>query len=141
MERSLESKRATTRVFIRALLVIVVGFGLTSGEAWPLTSFHLFSHERTRVAREYAVAAVGADGGEQRIDFTKLPPEFHGTDREIADFAGWSSARRDAACDAWVHAFNARAAFAKIYVIHRDLRFDETLDVALQYSCGHGRPR
>ncbi len=139
----------SVRFVTRALLVAMLIVGFTSAEAWPLTSFHLFSHERSRIAQQFVVAAVDATGRESEVRFLDLPMEFHTTDLQIKEFAGWSVPHRDGVCDAWIAAMRVNPStpqlhgvvWLRIEQVSADLVTGRRVRSTVSYECGSQRPK
>lgn len=56
-------RRWTARVVTYGLILVVAFSTVAQVEAWPVTSFELFSHRRTGESTVLELVAIGADGG------------------------------------------------------------------------------
>lgn len=84
-----------------ALLVVCV---LAQVEVWPLSSFRLFSEERTTATTGWEVALVDGAGAEHAVPFSRLPRAYRGAHHLAPGLAGLPADRRDAVCRAWADA-------------------------------------
>jgi hypothetical protein len=87
----------TVRVWVYALLALLVVPGLAGIEAWPLTEWRLFSLSRDASQTDWALDAVTADGTET-IDLEQLPLAFRNAAWPLAELPRASTARREEVC-------------------------------------------
>ncbi len=90
----------STRAFVRTLLVIIVGFGLAGFEAWPLTSFRLFSTTRGTARTSYEAVTLDAAGHETPLGQSTLAFGYRLAEWPMSEIDGASESRRLALCDA-----------------------------------------
>ena len=123
--------------------------GFASAEAWPLTSFHLFSHTRGRFVDERVVMLVDDVGTEIPLRFLDLPLEFHASELRLKHLDGESQAARDAACNEWIAALPRSASvvaraldtrFLRVYRVRRDLATEVSTAAELRLECGSQTP-
>jgi hypothetical protein len=86
------------RVFIGAFLVVMAVFGFGHFEAWPLTSFHLFSAERKAHETRWVATTVDQSGHETPLDQQHLPLGYRLAEWPLQLFPTSSHATRVAVC-------------------------------------------
>jgi hypothetical protein len=89
------------RLWVYALLVLLVVPGVIGFDAWPLTGWRLFSLSRDGSQVEWALD-VRVDGSTtfREVDLEELPLAFRNAAWPLAELAGASDARRQAVCAA-----------------------------------------
>ncbi len=148
---AVESMKASTlgRAVMQVLLLTMVLVGFTSSEAWPFTSFHLFSRTRGRFVDEWVAVTVDTFGVEARLRFLDLPLEFHNSELRLKRFGEFTIHQRNSICDEWIAAMprrtlisppSERTQFLRIYQIRRDVASNESTVRALRYECGAHAP-
>ncbi len=90
----------STRTFVRTLLVVIIVFGVAGFEAWPLTSFRLFSTSRGTVRTSYEAVTVDAAGRETPFEQSTLAFGYRLAEWPMSEIAGASEARQRALCEA-----------------------------------------
>jgi hypothetical protein len=86
------------RVFIAALLAVMAVFGFGHFEAWPLTSFHLFSAERKPDETRWVATTVDHAGRETPLDQQHLSLGYRLAEWPLEEFPTSSHATRVAVC-------------------------------------------
>lgn len=98
---SAKSGDRAAKVIVISLLSLLIWSGFAGKEAWPLTSWRLFS--RVRTAEQVSWAAVGVTGaGEHVIDFGSLPRPYHGAASILKTWPAMSPRDRLAVCRVWL---------------------------------------
>ncbi len=90
--------RAFVVVFLSALVICT----LASVNAWPFSSWRLFSSLRTDKQTSWQATAVDASGREQDYPIASIAHGYRGFGRIVSGFPKGSAARRDATCAAWL---------------------------------------
>jgi hypothetical protein len=89
------------RPFVAGFLTVFVICALATIEAWPLTAWRLFSHERTDQQTAWSATAVDAQGREHEYPLGRSEMGFRGFIFLMGDFAERSPAERVELCDTW----------------------------------------
>jgi hypothetical protein len=109
------------RLWIGGFIGLLALFGFGQLEAWPLTSWYMFSHVEPTVDRIASVIAVSPDGAERRLGLDTLPlgllahPLMQRLDR-----AG--PGERIAVCNAVLAAARSRSPVTEVRVVERSWR-------------------
>jgi hypothetical protein len=103
------------RFFVVVFLGVLLVCPLLNVEAWPLTSWHLFSRLRHDEQAGWQAYAVDRNGREVRYPVASLGNGFRGFVFEMGTFATRSQAERDAICETWL-------AGARLLLPGRDVR-------------------
>jgi hypothetical protein len=90
------------RPFVVAFLGVLLVCPLFSVEAWPLTSFRLFSHLRHDEQTSWQAFGVDGRSREVRYPVASLGQGFRGFVFEMRTFAARSPNERDALCETWL---------------------------------------
>ncbi len=90
--------------FVACLLTAMIVCGVFAWEAWPLTSFRLFSEARVDQQAAWSATLVDPDGEESAYPLGGLDHGFRGFPFTMAEFAGADQARQDELCRTWVEA-------------------------------------
>lgn len=87
--------------------------------AWPFSSWELFSRLRADRQTGWEEVAVDRRGRERADPIAPRPPQYRGFASIIAGFSGSSVAERDALCAIWLHGaivrFGPRTQLVRIY--------------------------
>lgn len=83
---------------ILGAMVLAVAFHV---EAWPMTSFRLFSFVRTSTQSELVLYAVDGAGARTEVPIDRDQRSVLNTERQLADVKGASPSRQQAMLDAW----------------------------------------
>lgn len=137
--------RVGPRIVVYGLLTLVIGAGFASVEAWPLTSWKLFSAVRQEVQYHWEVVTVGAGGREAPADFGALPVGYRQAHHVLSDFASKAPAEQERLCVALADAFHREdpdtMTGVRIYRVRSrirrgpDARSTPPLDRRLHYEC------
>jgi hypothetical protein len=114
------------RLFLVTFVGAVAVCGALSIEAWPLTSFRLFSRERHEVARGWMATSVDARGHETRIRFARFPRPDRAFIAIMATYGQLSSDEQAATCRAWARLVRRHGGSAggglRLYATTRHMR-------------------
>jgi hypothetical protein len=105
------------------LLAAVLVCGVVDVEAWPFSSFHLFSQVRTPHTVSYRVIVLDRAGRERPVSFGEFPSGFRGLNLDLGGAAA-SLDEQEALCGAMlVGARSSRpdAVLVRVYTVDRDL--------------------
>ena len=89
------------RPFVAAFLVAFVICAIATIEAWPLTAWRLFSHQRTDQQSAWSATAVDSQGREQEYPLGRLEMGYRGFIFLMNGFAERSPAEQLELCDTW----------------------------------------
>ncbi len=92
------------RPFVLCLLTVMVFCAVCALEAWPFTSFRLFSEARIDNQLAWRATLVNPRGEEVDYPLGGLDHGFRGFPFTMAEFAGADRARQDELCRTWVEA-------------------------------------
>lgn len=92
------------RVAVYAFLTAFVVCGFASIEAWPFSSFKLFSQVRDSERVTWTVEATTSDGESVPITMKDLPLGYGNTILRAAHFDEYTVAERNEICRAWATA-------------------------------------
>jgi len=134
------------RVFVWTFLAAFFVCGFARIEAWPLTSWRLFSRVRHAVQTSWSAVTVDHSGREHQ--FPTLGQSYRGTTHVLDSFSSLSRQKQIAACDAWAN--GARHAgqdveAVRIYRVTSDVshragdRGAPPLSRTLSFTCMDGR--
>ena len=93
----------TARIWVVALLTLLVVPGVVGFDVWPLTAWRLFSLSRDESQSEWALDARTPDQT-RTVDLEELPMAYRNAAWVLDDVPGASPARRDAICGALLDA-------------------------------------
>ena len=136
------------RAFVAAYLAAFALCGILVIEAWPLTSWRLFSHLRTPRVLGWQATTVSSTGREAPIRFGGLPAPYRHLPLIMRDYATKPPAQQDAICRAWAQAARRRGrdvAGVRIYRTtidlrrHRGRRDPPPPRRRLRFTCADGR--
>jgi len=100
-------------------LVTLVVCALVPLNAWPFSSWELFSRLRADRQTGWEEVAVNRSGRERADPIAPRPPRYLGFQPIIADFSGRTVAERDALCAIWlggaIQQFGPRTRLVRIY--------------------------
>lgn len=89
------------RVWVAALLTLLVVPGVIGFDLWPLTGWRLFSLSRDASQTEWALdVRDGRSATFREVDLELLPLAFRNAAWPLAELPGASTARRRAVCEA-----------------------------------------
>jgi hypothetical protein len=107
------------RTFVALFLTAVVLCPLAAVNAWPFSSWRLFSTLRTAHQVSWQAVAVDSGGREQEYSVAALPHGYRGFGRIMDGFSTRSVGSRNAICGAWlqgaVEQLGPGAKLVKIY--------------------------
>jgi hypothetical protein len=106
------------RLWIGGFIGAVALFGFGQLEAWPFTSWYMFSHVEPRVERIASVVAVSPDGTERTLGADTLPLGLL-SHRLLQRLEGQSIEKRAAVCGAVLTAARSRAPVDRVTVVER----------------------
>jgi hypothetical protein len=112
------------RVFAYGFVALLLVFVFRDQEWWPLTSWHLFSHVRSDIARSYEVRSVGRDGSVRPLRFAGLPNGAQLENRLLPHIGTLPAARQRSTCDTWLKLAQQRGddvVGLRIYAVQRKL--------------------
>lgn len=92
--------RWRARVVTYGLVVVLAGAVWTQTEAWPVTSYRLFSAVRTGTSASLELVAVGADGEPRPVRVTG--GAVAGTRHQYRELPGLPEAERRERVEAWL---------------------------------------
>lgn len=141
------------RLFVIAFTTAIAVCGALSIEAWPLTGWRLFSHERRQIATGWMATSADAHGMQTPIAFGRLPAADRHFLSVMRTYRFLSADEREATCQAWARLVRRRGASTagglRLYATTRDMRLhvgrrEPVAAVAtLRWTCadGHGARR
>ena len=92
--------RVQARALVRrGFLGVVVLFGLTGLELWPLTAFRLFSVARDDTRTSWEATTVDAEGRETPLRQDQLPLGYRLAEWPLTEFPGSGDGTRQAVCE------------------------------------------
>lgn len=107
------------RAFVALLLAALVLCAVTSVNAWPLSSWRLFSSLRSDRQTSWQAVAVDASGRAQDYPIASSAHGYRGFGHIVSGFPKRSDTRRDAICAAWLSGattqFGPSTEFLRIY--------------------------
>jgi len=98
------SQPVRARVVTYGVVGLLLATAATGTEAWPLTSFRLFSMVRTSTATELELVAVHADGARSPVRFGTGNPVLATTADLLDDVVDQEPERQRAMVRAWLDA-------------------------------------
>ncbi len=90
------------RPFVVLFLTVLVVCAVDSVNAWPFSTWKLFSSLRTDKQTSWQAMAVDATGREQDYPIASIAHGYRGFGRIVTGFPKRSTAGRDAICAAWL---------------------------------------
>lgn len=90
------------RAFVALFLAAVVVCAVASVNAWPFSSWRLFSRLRSDRQTSWQATAVDASGREQNFPIASIDHGYRGFTRLAGGLAKRSAASRDSICAAWL---------------------------------------
>ena len=107
------------RLFVAVFLGTIVVCAVASVNAWPFSSWRLFSSLRTDRQLSWQAVAVDAGGAERAYAMGVMAHGYRGFRPVMVGFATRSASSRDAICRAWVGGatkrFGADTTVVRIY--------------------------
>jgi len=114
--------RAWFLTFVGAIVVC----GALSIEAWPFTSWRLFSRERREIATGWMATSVDARGRERRVRFIRFAKPDRYFVSVMSTYARLSPREQAATCRAWARLVRRHggsvAGGLRLYATTRDMR-------------------
>lgn len=111
------------RPFVALFVTAMVLCPLSGANAWPFSSWRLFSALRTPNATSWQAVAVDTSGQERDYPLASVPHGYRGFGLVMGGFSKRSPAARDSICRAWVHGatkrFGPGTTEVRIYRVHR----------------------
>jgi hypothetical protein len=141
------------RAFVIAFTVAIAVCGALSIEAWPLTGWRLFSHERHRIAAGWMATSVDAHGAQTPIAFARFPSADRHFLSIMRTYRSLPADEQEAICQAWARLVRRQGASTagglRLYATTRDMRLHVghpepvTPTARLRWTCadGHGARR
>lgn len=102
--RSDARERWTARSVTYGAVALLLVAGVTGLEAWPVSSFHLFSSVRTDTSRPLELVAVHDDGTRTPVRLAADNPVLRTTAHQYRDLVTASADDRRAMATAWLRA-------------------------------------
>lgn len=117
------SDRATVpryaRAFVALFLTALVACAVASVNAWPFSTWRLFSRLRTDRQTSWQATAVDTSGRERDYPIASLNHGYRGFGRIVNGFAKRSAVRRDSICATWLtkatKRFGRSTQFVRLY--------------------------
>ncbi len=114
------------RVFVIGFVGAIAACGALSIEAWPFTSWRLFSRERRAVATSWIATSVDARGHETRIHFSRFSKPNRYFVSVMSSYGRLPPREQEATCRAWARLVRRRggdvAGGLRLYATTRDMR-------------------
>ena len=137
------------RLYLIAFVGAIAVCGALSIEAWPFTSWRLFSRERREIATGWVATSVGARGRETRIPFGRFAKPDRYFVSVMSSYGRLTPREREATCRAWARLVRrhggSTAGGLRLYATTRDMRrhIGRRAPVApvarLRWTCADGR--
>jgi hypothetical protein len=109
------------RPFVALFLVMLVACPLAAVNAWPFSSWRLFSVLRTANQSGWEAVAVDTAGRERDYPLGSVQHGYRGFGRVMSGFSKRSAAGRDEICSAWVQGarkrFGPSTALVRVYYL------------------------
>jgi hypothetical protein len=96
------------RPFVALFLVALIFFPLAAVNAWPFSSWRLFSSLRTDRQTSWQALAVDSAGHERDYPIASVPHGYRGFGRIMTGFSKRPAAGRDAICGVWLQGATKR---------------------------------
>jgi len=106
------------RLWVAGFIGLLAVFGFGQLEAWPFTSWYMFSHVEPSVARVASVVAVSPDGTQRPLGAETLPLGLLGH-RLIQRLHAATPAERNTVCEALLAAARSRDPASAVRVEER----------------------
>jgi hypothetical protein len=141
------------RAFVVAFTVAIAVCGAFSIEAWPLTGWRLFSHERHRIATGWMATSVDANGTQTPIAFGRFPAADRHFLSIMRTYGTLAADEQEAICLTWARLVRRQGASTagglRLYATTRDMRLHVgrgepvAPTASLRWTCagGHGARR
>ena len=114
------------RLYLVTFIGAIAICGTLSIEAWPFTSWRLFSRERRELATSWIATSVDARGHETRIGFRRFAKPNRYFVSVMASYERLSPGEREATCRAWARLVRRRgrsvAGGLRLYETKRHMR-------------------
>jgi hypothetical protein len=109
------------RFWIAGFIGVLALFGFGQLEAWPFTSWYMFSHIEPSVVRVASVVALSPDGAERRLGPETLPLGLL-SHRLLQRLERAGPEERAALCGAVLTAARSRRSVAEVRVVEQSWR-------------------
>jgi len=137
------------RLFVVGFTLAIAICGALSIEAWPLTGWRLFSHERRQITTSWTATSVDKRGRETPIPFGRFDAADGHFINIMSGYRSLSPQKQEATCQAWArlvreHGGDARGGL-RLYLTIRDMRRHVGRDEPvvpqreLRWTCAGGR--
>ena len=136
--RTASATAPATRVFVYALLALLLMCGVAGIERWPLTAFRLYADPRRPTHPSWELATVDEVGAERTASLYDLPIAYRNTDRQLGRSGDPEPERVDARCRVWAAAFRDRdvsVVALRVYRSRVDARTGDRLTRRLVWTC------
>ncbi len=114
------------RLYVMAFVGAIVVCGALSVEAWPFTSWRLFSRERQPIAMSWMATSVDARGRETPVQFGRFSKPNRNFVLIMSSYERMSPQAQEATCRAWARLVRRHGGDAarglRLYATTRDLR-------------------
>jgi len=137
------------RLYLVAFVGTIAICGALSIEAWPFTSWRLFSRERRAIATGWMATSVDAHGRETPIRFSRFAKPDRYFVSVMSSYGRLPPDRQEATCRAWARLVRRHGASAagglRLYATTRDMRRHigrrERVkpSASLRWTCADGR--
>jgi hypothetical protein len=137
------------RLYVMSFVGAIAVCGALSVEAWPFTSWRLFSRERQPIAASWTATSVDARGRETPIRFGRFSKPNRNFVLVMSSYERMSPHEREATCRAWARLVRRHGGDAagglRLYATTRDLRrhvgrrAPVTPVARLRWTCAGGR--
>jgi hypothetical protein len=138
------------RLYFLSFVGAIAVCGAVSIEAWPFTSWRLFSRERRPIATSWMATSVDARGRETRIRFSRFSTPDRYFVSVMSSYGRLAPRQQEATCRAWARLVRLHGGSAarglRLYATTRDMRLhvgrrERVAPTArLRWTCadGHG---
>lgn len=140
--------RAARGLVLAAFALLLIA-GLGDVEAWPLTSWRLFSLSRDETQTMWVLAAVDEEGRSRPVSLEELPLRYRHAAWPMADLPGAPAGEREDLCQALLEpATDVVPELAELWIVRDRQRLVEgdgewgvTHDPEVVHRCGREGPR
>lgn len=114
------------RLFVIGFTLAITICGAFSIEAWPLTGWRLFSHERRQITTSWEATSVDALNTETPIPFDRFDKADQHFINVMSGYRRLSPGKQEATCQAWARLVRehggSTAGGLRLYATTRDMR-------------------